>query len=299
MTSNLGLKAASLALAALLWFAIAGEKTSEMGISVPVELQNVPKDLELTGDMVNAVEVRLRASPGIIQRLGPGEVSARLDLEGASEGERIIHLTNDTIRVPFGIQVVQISPSMITLNFERALQKVVPVRPRLLGRPAKGYEVAEITSEPAEVRIAGPKGRVQEVESAFTEPISVEGAQASVTDSVSLGIDDPMLRILDRSRVQVTAKIHEAQERRTLSGLTITVRGGGFSPRPSVAEVVVSGPASVMARLKASDLRPWADAAAAATTGRAPVAVELAPGLAGVTVEKTSPAEVLLRPARR
>jgi YbbR domain-containing protein len=299
MTSNLGLKAVSLALAGLLWFAIAGEKTSEMGISVPVELQNVPRDLELTGDTVNNVEVRLRASPGIIQRLGPGEVSARLDLKGASEGERIIHLTNDTIRVPFGIQVVQISPSMITLNFERTLQKQVPVRPRMVGRPAQGFEVAEIVSEPAEVRIAGPKSRVQEVESAFTEPVSVEGAQASVTDSLSLGIEDPMLRILDRSRVQVTAKVRAAQERRTLQDLPIRVRGGPLALRPATVDVVVSGPASVMARLKAADVRPWVEAGVADASGRAAVVVELAPGLAGLTVEETKPAEVSVRPARR
>jgi YbbR domain-containing protein len=299
MPSNLGLKAVSLALAGLLWFAIAGEKTSEMGISVPVELQNVPKDLELTGDTVNSVEVRLRASPGIIQRLGPGEVSARLDLKGASEGERIIHLTNDAIRVPFGIQVVSISPSMITLSFERSLQKRVPVRPRMVGRPAPGFEVSEITSEPAEVSITGPKSRVQEVESAFTEPVSVEAAQASVSDSVSLGIEDPMLRILDRSRVQVTAKVRPAQERRTLQDLPIRVRGGTLLPRPAAVDVVVSGPASVIARLKPADVLPWVDAGAAEPTGRAPVAVELAAGLAGVTVESTKPAEVLLRPSRR
>jgi len=299
VTSNLGLKAASLALAALLWFAIAAKKTSEMGVSVPLELQNLPKELELTGDMVNAIEVRLRASPGVIQRLGPGEVSARLDLASAVEGERIIHLTNDAIRVPFGIQVVKINPSMLTLNFERTQQKVVPVRPRLVGRPAKGYEVAEIASEPAEIRIAGPKGRVQEVESAFTEPISVEGAQASVTDSVSLGIDDPMLRILDRSRVEVTARIREVQERRTLQNLSIGVRSGAGTPRPLLADVVVSGPASVMARLKASDVHVWVDAGSARNAGRAAVAVELAPGLAGVSVEKTTPSEVQIRPARR
>ena len=299
MRSNLGLKAASLALAALLWFAIAAKKTSEMGVSVPLELQNLPKELELTGDMVNSIEVRLRASPGVIQRLGPGEVSARLDLSSAIEGERILHLTNDAIRVPFGIQVVKINPSMLTLKFERTQQKVVPVRPRWVGRPVRGYEVAEIASEPTEIRIAGPKSRVQEIESAFTEPISVEGAQASVTDSVSLGIDDPMLRILDRSRVQVTAKIREVQERRTLQNLAIGVRSGAGTPRPEVAEVVVSGPASVMARLKASDVRPWVDAAAASSAGRAAVAVELAPGLAGLSVERTTPAEVQIRPARR
>ena len=48
---------------------------------------------ELTGDLLDSVEVRLRASPGIIHRLGSGDVSAQIDLAGATEGERIVHLT--------------------------------------------------------------------------------------------------------------------------------------------------------------------------------------------------------------
>ena len=155
---------------------IAGETTSEVGLQVPLELQNFPRDMELTGDAVNAVEVRLRASPGILHGLHPGDVSARIDLRGAGEGERIVHLTAEAIRVPFGVKVVKISPAILTINLEQTLQKVVPVRPRLLGRPARGYEVGEITSEPAQVRIAGPKSRVEEIESAFTEPISLDGA---------------------------------------------------------------------------------------------------------------------------
>ena len=295
MTQNLALKAASLLLAVLLWFAIAAEKTSEMGVTVPVELQNVPKDLELTGDLVNTVEVRLRASPGMIQRLGPSEVAARVDLSGVTEGERIIHLTSDAIRVPFGINVVKINPAIITLNFERRLQKVVPVRPRLLGRPAKGYEVAEITCEPPELRITGPKSRVQEVESVYTEPISVEGASASVTDSVSVGVEDPVLRIQDQSRVKVTAHIREVEESRTLAGLPVTVRGGRATLRPAAVDVVVSGPASVMARLRPADVRPFLELSALGRDGRAPVGVELASGFAGVSVVKTLPAELQVR----
>ena len=44
MTFLLGdnLRLTSLALAVGLWFVIAGEKTSERGLSVPVELQNFP-----------------------------------------------------------------------------------------------------------------------------------------------------------------------------------------------------------------------------------------------------------------
>ena len=295
---NLALKLVSLVLAVLLWFVIAGEKTSEMGLSAPVELQNFPKDLELTGDPVDTVEVRLRASPGIIQRLTPGDVSAHIDLADAHEGERIVHLTPDSVRVPFGVTVVKISPSIITLNLERTLQKAVPVRPRLLGRPAPGYEVAEVTTEPAEVRIAGPKSRVQEVESAYTEPVSVEGAEANVVDHVNIGLEDPLLRIQASPRVRVTARIRQVEHTRAFPGLPVEVRRGSFAARPPRVTVVLAGPASVLDQVDGAAIRPYVDAGQVDETGTAHVAVELAPGLTGVEIRETQPGEVALRALR-
>ena len=75
---QLALRVASLALAVGLWFVIAGdEDVGDAACSVPVELQNVPRDLELTGDPVNSVDVRVRASPGIIHSLETGKLLAR------------------------------------------------------------------------------------------------------------------------------------------------------------------------------------------------------------------------------
>jgi YbbR domain-containing protein len=296
--NNLALKLSSLALATLLWFAIAAEKTSEMGISVPVELQNVPRDLEVTGDAVNSVEVRLRASPGIIQRLGPGEVSARVDLQGIDEGERIVHLTESAIRVPFGVQVVKISPSIITLRLERTLQKVVPVRPRLLGRPAPGYEVVGLTSQPPDVRVAGPKSRVQEVESAYTEPVSVEGAQSDVTDEVNIGLEDPLLRLQDNARVRVTVRVREVRARRVFQSLAVHVRGSG-TVVPRSVEVVLVGPASAVPLLKPADVKPYVEVGDAKPGASLQVAVDLAPGLDVFDVESVTPPRLTLRAAPR
>src|SRR4029078_12280615 len=124
------------------------------------------------GEPVDNVEVRLRASPGIIQRIGPGDVSAQIDLAGLAEGVHIIHLTDKSVRMPFGVKVVKITPSILTLNLERTLQKVVPVGPRLVGRPADGFAVGEGTTDPRDVRIAGPRSSVEAVDSAYTEPLS-------------------------------------------------------------------------------------------------------------------------------
>jgi YbbR domain-containing protein len=297
MVTNLSLKAVSLVLAVVLWFVIAGERSSERGLTAPLELQNFPKDYELTGDLLDSVEVRLRASPGIIHRLSAGDVSAQIDLAGASEGEHIVHLTPQTIRVPFGVEVVKVTPSIVTLNFERTLQRTVPVRPRLLGRPPSGYEVAEITSDPPEVRIAGPKSRVQEIESAFTEPVSVDGAQASVTDSVTIGVDDPMLRLLGTSRARVTARVREVQQRRTFEKVAVGARDGGeVQVRPATVRVVVEGPASLVRRLRPEDVHPFVTVTGdASAPAKAKVSVDL--GQEGVSVVFTEPAEVTVRPA--
>jgi hypothetical protein len=295
---NLGLKAISLLLATLTWFVIAGEKTSERGLSVPVELQNLPKDLELTGGVVTNVDVRLRASPGIIHGLGPRDLSAVIDLKGALDGERIVHLSPDTIRAPFGVKVVKVTPSILTLNLERTLEKEVPVRPRLQGRPAPGFEVAEIASEPARVTITGPKSRVQDVESAFTEPVSLEGAHDTVIDTVNLGLEDPVLRLSGSARVKVTARIREEQSRRTLEGLAVEVRGGAGQARPAQVQVELQGPLALLGRIDREQVRPYVTAPQDGTD-RAVVAVELGPGLTGVTVVETTPAEVSLRGPRK
>jgi len=293
------LRIASVALAVALWFFIAGQDVAERGITVPVELRNVPPNLELTGDPVNNVDVRLRASPGLIESLDPGQVLAAIDLKGLAEGEHIIQLTPTEVRVPFGFRIVKITPSLLTLNLERTLEKTLPVRPRIIGRPAPGFEVVEVRSEPGSVRVLGPKSRVQEVESAFTEPVSVEGMDATVEDTVNVGLEDPLLRLEDSSEVKVLVRIREVHEERTFDALPVSARGQPARFSPSSVRVVVSGPASVLDGLGAEDLRPYVNVPEGRLAGRLPVAVEVASGHTGASVVATVPAEVTARPAGR
>jgi len=298
LSADWSLRLASLALAGGLWFVIAGKQTAERGVSVPVELRNVPRDLELTGDPVNAVDVRVRASPGLINSLEAGKVLATIDLAGASEGERIVQLTAERIQVPFGFRVVKITPSLLTLNLERTLRKQVPVRPRVIGRPAAGFEIAGVASDPVEVHVVGPRSRVREIESAFTEPVTVEGAVASVAESVAVGLEDPLLRLEGGGRVRVTARVQEAKETRSFEGLAVEARGGSARMAPGRVSVAVTGPVSQVRALAASDVRAFVTVPSGGRApARLPVAVEIAPGHPGVSVVETRPAEVALRAA--
>lgn len=290
------LRLTSLLLAVVLWFVIAGKQTAERGLSAPVELRNVPRDLELTGDAVNEVDVRVRASPGLINSLDAGKVLATIDLAGAEEGERIVQLTPDRVQVPHGFRVVKITPSLLTLNLERTLRKTIPVRPRVIGRPAPGFEVGAVASDPAEVRVAGPRSRVQEIESAFTEPISVAGATDSVSEQLNVGLEDPLLRLEEGSRVRVTAVVREVEETRTFEGLAVRARGRPARLVPARVAVSVSGPASVVRALTAEQLLPHVVVPEELRgSARLPVAVELTPDQPGIRVLETAPAEISVR----
>ena len=291
------LRVTSLALAVVLWIVIAGGDTVERGLNVPVELRNRPSDLEITGDLANSVDVRLRASPGLVESLAPGQLRARIDLAGAEEGEQIIQLTADNIEVPFGFRIVKITPSFLTFNLERSQSRKVPVHPRIEGRPAPGYEVADYASDPLEVSVAGPRSRVQEIENAFTEPVSVDGADMDIEEAVNVGLEDPLLYLEDGgSHVRVVVRIRETHGQMVLENLPVTVRGQPAELVPPFVRVEVSGPERMLRDLSAADLRPYVNVPPEHSGVRSlPVAVEIASGYTGVNVVHTEPAEVKVR----
>jgi YbbR domain-containing protein len=234
----------------------------------------------------------------LINSLETGKLLATIDLRGASEGERIVQLTPAMIQVPFGFRVVKITPSLLTLNLERTERKPVPVRPRVTGRPAAGYEIAGVTSDPAEVRVAGPRSRVREIESAFTEPVSIEGASESVSESVGVGLEDPLLRLEGGSRVRVTAVVRETEETRTFQGLRVEPRGRPARATPARVSVTVAGPASRVRELSPSDVRAFVAVPAVGTAPtRLKVEVEFGAGFVGLSLVAARPAEVAVRPA--
>ena len=140
---NLGLKFLSTLVAILLWLVVAGERVVERVMRAPVEFQNLPAGLELVGNPPDTVEVRLRGSSGALSRMAAGDMSAVLDLATARPGRRLFHITPSQVTVPYGIEIVQVGPSTLTMEFEMSGIRQVPVEPDIDGRPAPGYEVTQ------------------------------------------------------------------------------------------------------------------------------------------------------------
>jgi YbbR domain-containing protein len=208
---RLGLKIVSVALATLVWVLVAGEQIVERSLRIPLEFVNLPSQLELTGDTPNVVDVRVRGSSGVLGRVAAGELVAVIDLRSARAGQRLFHLTASDVRAPFGIDVVQVTPSNISMTFELSASKRVPIVPNVEGEPAQGFAVASVVVDPSMAEILGPVSALGSVMEAVTEPVSVSGARSTVTDTVNVGVSDPSLRLRSPQRAKVTVNVVPAR----------------------------------------------------------------------------------------
>jgi YbbR domain-containing protein len=237
---HLGLKIVSIGLAALLWALVSGEQVVERALRVPLEFTNVPADLELVGDAPTAVDVRVRGSSGALGRIAAGELVAVLDLRRATSGRgQLFHLLDSDVRAPFGVQVVQVSPSTISMSFEPSRSKRVPVVPSFDGEPEQGFVVSAVTSNPPMVDIVGPASVVATVTEAITEPVSVEGASEPFSDTVTVGSPDPTVRLLRPIVAQVRVNISAAPVEMTVPQVPVQIRNAGRPTEVTPKQITV------------------------------------------------------------
>ena len=206
-----GLKMVSVILAALLWLVVSGEQTVERALRIPLEYTNLPSQLELVGDPPTVVDVRVRGSSGTLSRIAAGELVAVLDVRAARAGQRLFHLTTAEVRAPFGVDVVQVTPSNVSMLFEKSETKAVPVIPEIEGQPASGFVVGGFIADPSSVVIIGSGSALKNLSQATTESVSVNGARSAVTESVTVGVTEPSVRLREPQVARVTVKIVPAR----------------------------------------------------------------------------------------
>jgi hypothetical protein len=282
-----GLKLLSVLLAFLMWMLVSGERIVERAMRIPLEFTNLPTQLEAVGLTPDVVDVRVRGSSAALSRLAPGDVVAMLDLGSARAGLRLFTLTNGDVRVPFGLEVMQVAPSSLTMRFERSVAKTVPIVPAVDGQPADGFAAGAAVAEPSSVEIVGPESAVDGLIEATTEPVSVDGASAPVTEMVNVGVADPAVRLRGALRASVTVAIAPAPVEWTVSGVPVQIWNAARSTEvmPSEVTLFVRGPSG--GRVSRPDAFTASIDVAGLRTGQheLPVSVQPPPGIGLVRVD--------------
>jgi len=205
---NVTLKLVAFILAIVIWFLVVGEKKSEVRLTVPLELRNLPEQLEITQQSVSQVEVGVRGFSSVVKQLAPGDIDVHVDLSNVIEGTNSFAISPDEILVPVGTKVIQVSPSQVDVLLDATGDKTVPVKPITRGIPVEGYILGEITVEPKVITITGARRVIKTVSRTETEAVMVDNIAQDLVKKVKVKLPNGIRIEKEEERVvSVSVKI--------------------------------------------------------------------------------------------
>ncbi|HET8575847.1 MAG TPA: CdaR family protein [Methylomirabilota bacterium] len=113
LTRHWELKLMALVFSVVLWFFVTTSEKSDMIVSAPLEIDGLPLGLAIVGERPETIDVQLHGLRGVLARVGPDQVKARLSLAGVRPGEVEVRIMPEQVHVPAGITVLRVNPSRV------------------------------------------------------------------------------------------------------------------------------------------------------------------------------------------
>jgi hypothetical protein len=207
LTRNLVWKLLALVIAFGVWLSVANEPDLATIVSVPVEYNNFPADLEISSDIVEAIEVETRGSSGQLRALHDTRIAAIVDFASVKgPGERTFTLTPAQLNLPRGIELIRTIPAQLRFKFERRATREVPIDVPYSGKLPAGITITSLDIQPRQLKIAGPESHVLQSSKLASDPFDLTNVAADTEQTLSVYAAEPEVRIVDAPQVRV--KIH-------------------------------------------------------------------------------------------
>lgn len=141
-------------MAVVLWYGVSGSEKMESRVEVRVDYRGLPQGLIVRSGLVNKVSVRVRASVGMLRTLSGRDFAFSMDLSDVRKGENVLAINLSYLPFRTGVEVIDATPSRITLDVDTVESKMVPLVAAVTGDLPKDY-MAQVTFTPPEVTVTG------------------------------------------------------------------------------------------------------------------------------------------------
>jgi len=250
------LKTASLFIALTLWLFVRGETGHERVIAVQLEVRK-PQLMETISQLPASVEVTMRGSSVSNAWFSQLPPTCIVDLQNASEGEHIITLTPDNIRMSQrgGIEILRIAPARLTITLETTVSKEVPIVVPIDAGPPPGFELYNKFAQPLSVIITGARSRIVPIAEVETIPISLADQREQGRFFVNLNLHDSSIRASEENLIQVQVSVGPIRQQHTIDKIPVIVEGGDYSFTPEHVSVQILAPPEYIKNVSAEDFR--------------------------------------------
>jgi YbbR domain-containing protein len=209
-----------------------GEMVLPVQVSAPAGLriaQVIPEEVSVVVDRVISKQIPVAVSirgtperdytalapqyhPDVVTVRGPSRLVNEISQATAVvDIQQAVKDVTQNVTVTAGSPDVTLNPATIQVVVpvvSTLISKAVPVLPQVTGTPAEGYAVKESFTEPATVLVYGPPEVVGAITEIKTAPVSIQGAEESLSREVKLaapqGVTD-----LQPDRVNIQIEVEE------------------------------------------------------------------------------------------
>ncbi len=231
---NAALKLVALLLSLTLFIVVRGDRDASISFILPVAYTETEGRV-MTSRPVDTVRVTVSGPWTRLRKFEAGKVEPlHIDLSKLSDGEHMF--AEDLIQLPPGLRIQSISPPSVHLQFEERATKVVAVKPKFEGQPARGYSLGEVSVTPSLVTVRGPKSVVDAMTEVQTRPIQIDGLTSGGDERVPLEPTEPHLSVVERQTIEVRFRIVEELGLLSLGPLRVEIH-----PAPGIALAVPAG----------------------------------------------------------
>jgi len=165
------------------------DETRALTSPVPIQIIGQSPNLVLSSEIPKEVELTLRAPTSVWSLIesDPQIVRAILDLSGLSSVEHQLELQIQIRERP--VQIVSVTPRIITLTLEPLVTKTLDVDLSLSGEAAVGYQIGQTSMEPVQVVVSGAQSQVERVARARVS-VNLSGIRENFDQALTVEVLD-------------------------------------------------------------------------------------------------------------
>lgn len=258
-------KSLAISFAIIIWiFAPAPEsaKKTEVQFFVPVSYIHTPKNLLIISDPLQAISVSVEISTQDLPEIHPSMFQAVIDLENADPGVIQYELTADILKTPPNVRVLRISPAATSIEFEELIEKILTIKPVLVGEPAKGYVLQKINIMPEVVKVRGPISTLSKIDRLETKALDINNLNNDVDLMVypafpqNITVVDPKPEFY-AAHIQIGSEPVEILFKNLPIGIVNQVYVTKINPKSF--NVLLRGPRSLMDYITKEDVQAFID----------------------------------------
>ncbi|OUR99996.1 hypothetical protein A9Q84_02895 [Halobacteriovorax marinus] len=183
------LKLVSLFFACFLWFYVLNSEPQVVEQLLTLSLKS-PKGLSVSNIVPAKIKVKLKGSRAFVRNVVEREEKIYLNLKNypyKKKGGFNVLLTPNDVSVPFGVEVISVSPDNFKVKLEKRITKKLTIKASLVGSLPTDLNLIKKTLEPATVLVSGPIEVMRKISKVVTSPIDITNLQGKGELKISLG----------------------------------------------------------------------------------------------------------------